>query len=108
LKSIILFLIAVTIITIPAPSIAQLRENDNPGADQPDDSALLGDDLYPTNIESITLISRMTAPSLVMIYTRLNLRVLPLKLIMIRSLQYLIMDTAGMPGVSSGCFCLSG
>ena len=55
MKSIILFLIAVTIITISAPSIAQLRENDNPGADQPDDSALLGDDLYPTNIESITL-----------------------------------------------------
>ncbi|HEY4619290.1 MAG TPA: hypothetical protein VIH39_00365, partial [Nitrospirota bacterium] len=55
MKSIILFLIAVTIITISAPSIAQLRENDNPGADQPDDSALLGDDLYPAKLESIAL-----------------------------------------------------
>lgn len=55
MKSIVLIIIAVTVITISVPSLAQLRENDNPGADQPDDSALLGDDLYPTNLESITL-----------------------------------------------------
>ena len=55
MKSIVLFLISVTIITISAHSIAQLRENDNPGADQPDDSALLGDDLYPAKLESIAL-----------------------------------------------------
>lgn len=51
----ILILIAVTIFSISSSSLAQLRENDNPGADQPDDSALLGDDLYPTNLEKISL-----------------------------------------------------
>ena len=54
-KRIILILIAVTIFAISSSSLAQLRENDNPGADQPDDSALLGDDLYPTNLENIAL-----------------------------------------------------
>ena len=54
-KRIILIFIAVTIFAISTSSLAQLRENDNPGADQPDDSALLGDDLYPTNLENIAL-----------------------------------------------------
>ena len=54
-KRIILIFIAITVFAISSSSFAQLRENDNPGADQPDDSALLGDDLFPTNLENITL-----------------------------------------------------
>ena len=55
LKRIILIFIAISVFAISASTFAQLRENDNPGADQPDDSALLGDDLYPTNFENIAL-----------------------------------------------------
>src|SRR4030066_9405 len=54
-KRIILIFIAITVFAVSSSSFAQLRENDNPGADQPDDSALLGDDLFPTNLENITL-----------------------------------------------------
>ncbi|OHE60447.1 MAG: hypothetical protein A2Z47_12510 [Thermodesulfovibrio sp. RBG_19FT_COMBO_42_12] len=54
-KRIILIFIAITVFAVSSSSLAQLRENDNPGADQPDDSALLGDDLFPTNLENITL-----------------------------------------------------
>ncbi len=53
-KIIYLMLAAVAIFILAVPSLSQLRDNNNPGADQPDDSALLGDDLYPTNLESIT------------------------------------------------------
>lgn len=61
-KRIILIFIAAAIIAIPLLSSAQFRDNDNPGADQPDDSALLGDDLYPTDLEKISLkISRDSA-----------------------------------------------
>ncbi|MCC6544012.1 MAG: hypothetical protein IT392_05845 [Nitrospirae bacterium] len=55
LRRIIPIFFAVIIFSISSSSLAQLRENDNPGADQPDDSALLGDDLYPTNLENIRL-----------------------------------------------------
>ncbi len=54
----ILKLIILIVLLFPAafaPSFAQFTENDNPGADQPDDSALLGDELYPTNLENISL-----------------------------------------------------
>lgn len=53
-KRIILIIITVSIFAA-APSNAQFRDNDNPGADQPDDSALLGDDLYPADLENIKL-----------------------------------------------------
>ena len=44
-KRIILIFIAITVFAVSSSSFAQLRENDNPGADQPGDSALLSDDL---------------------------------------------------------------
>lgn len=55
LSLICLFTVSLSLLLSPEPSQAQFTENDNPGADQPDDSALLGDELYPTNLENISL-----------------------------------------------------